>query len=135
LFEALRDELDLSIGIQHSGAIRLPVGDQVQAYPKIDLSARAIEQEATIRRLLIMMVEVTNTNRELMAGLGIPVTTKHLQIEVGGKVESIEYPAYQQSMPSAGERISGLEKNLGIIMGMLLLHKNMLKNMNPWAKK
>jgi hypothetical protein len=140
LFEAMRDELDLSIEIQHSGAIRLPVGDQVQAYRNQaamlqDLSARAIEQEATIRRLLIMMAEVTNTNRELMAGLGMPVTTKHLQIEVGGKVELIEYPAYQQSKPSAGERISGLEKNLGIIMGMLLPHKNIIKNLNPWAKK
>jgi hypothetical protein len=41
-------ELDLSIGMQHSGAIRLPVGDQVQAYPNQaamlqDLSARSIE--------------------------------------------------------------------------------------------
>jgi hypothetical protein len=140
LFEAMRDELDLSIGIQHSGAIRLPVGNQVQAYPNQagmlqDLSAREIEQEAIIRCLLIMMAEVTNTNRELMAGLGIPVSTKHLQIQVGGKVESIEYPAYQQSKPSAGERISGLEKNLGIIMGMLFPRKNRLKNLNPWAKK
>jgi hypothetical protein len=54
----MRDELDLSIRIQHSGGIRLPVGDQLQAYPNqagIDLSARAIKQDATIRRLLIVM--------------------------------------------------------------------------------
>jgi hypothetical protein len=50
-------------------------------------------------------------------------------------VELIEYPAYQQRKPSAEERISGLEKNLGIIMGMMLPRKNTIKNMNPWAKK
>jgi hypothetical protein len=71
----------------------------MQAYPNQaamlqNLSARVIEQEATICRFLSMMAEVTNTNRELMAGLGIPVTTKYLQIEVGGQVELIEYPAY-----------------------------------------
>jgi hypothetical protein len=58
----------------------------------------------------ISMAEVTNTNRELVVGPGIPVITKHLQIEVGGKVESIEYPAYQRSKPFTLQILGSLQQ-------------------------
>jgi hypothetical protein len=58
----------------------------------------------------ISMAKVTNTNRELVTGPWIPVTTKHLQIEVGGKVESIEYPAYQQSKPFILQILGSLQQ-------------------------
>jgi hypothetical protein len=45
----MQDELDLSIGVQHSGAIWLPVGDRVQACPN---QAAMLQDLSAWRKLL-----------------------------------------------------------------------------------
>jgi hypothetical protein len=137
---AILDQLDHSQGIQHSSSIRLPVGDQVQAYPNQgaavqDTAARTIDLERSIEQLLVMGVETGNSLRELYAGIGIPVSTKSVSVKIGGKIKSIAYPGYQQSKPSIFETLGGLQKNIGIIIGALMPRGNPIASLNPWAKK
>jgi hypothetical protein len=82
-----------------------------------------------------MGIESGNTLRELFPGIGIPVTTKSVHVEIGGKAKEIFYPAYQQSKPSIRQMLGSLEEQAAIIFGALMPRKNLIKALNPWSKK
>jgi hypothetical protein len=140
LNEAILDQLDHALNIQHGSEVRIPVGKEIQSYPNqgaatIDTAARVIQLERSIEQLLTMQIESANTLRELFAGLGIAVTTKAVKVDIGGQVKDISYPGYQQSKPSVMEEIGGFKKNLAILLGMAAPRKAPKKNpLNPWSK-
>jgi hypothetical protein len=139
MLAAILDQIDHSQGIQHSSNIRLPVGDQVQAYPNQgaavqDMAARMIALERSIEQLQVLAIEQGNSVRELYPGIGIPVTTKSVHVEIGGKVREIFYPAYQQSKPSLRQVIGSLQEQAAITLGALMPRKNPLTALNPWRK-
>jgi hypothetical protein len=134
------DQLDHALNIQHGSEIRIPVGKEVQAYPNqgaatIDTAARIIQLERMVEQLLVMNIETSNSVRELFPGIGIPITTKAVKVDVGGQIRDIQYPGYQQSKPSMAESIGSLKSNLAIALGALMPRKSPKKNpLNPWSK-
>lgn len=141
LMAAIIDQLDHALNIQHGSEVRIPVGKDVQAYPNqgaatIDTAARIIQLERMVEQLLVMNIETSNSVRELFAGIGVPITTKAVKVDVGGQVRDIQYPGYQQSKPSVAESIGSLKNNLAIALGALMPRKSPKKNsLNPWSKE
>jgi hypothetical protein len=140
LLQALHDQIDASQGIQHSAEIRLPIGQQVQAYPNqgamlIDLATRMIEVQAMAERMMVMDVETSNTVRELFPGIGIPTATKSVSVEIGGKPKRIYYPAFQQGKGSILDRLGELAINIGIILGALMPRGGKDERLNPFERK
>jgi hypothetical protein len=140
LLQALHDQIDASQGIQHSAEIRLPIGQQVQAYPNqgamlIDLAARMIEVQAMAERMMVMDVETSNTVRELFPGIGIPTATKSVSVEIGGKPKRIYYPAFQQGKGSILDQLGELAINIGIILGVLMPRGGKDERLNPFERK
>jgi hypothetical protein len=140
LLLALHDQIDASQGIQHNGEIRLPIGGKVQSYPNqgamlTDLALRVAEMEGIIERMLAMQIETSNSVRELFPGIGIPVASKSVSVQIGGKVKQIYYPAFQAGKGSVTDRLTALAKNIGIILGALMPRNTKDERMNPFERK
>jgi hypothetical protein len=140
LLQALHDQIDASQGIQHNGEIRIPVGGKVQSYPNqgamlTDLAMRAIELQAMAEKMLVMDVETSNSVRELFAGIGIPVASKSVPVQIGGKTREIYYPAFQVGKGSILDRLTALAQNIGIILGALMPRNTKDERMNPFERK
>jgi hypothetical protein len=140
MLQALHDQIDASQGIQHNGEIRLPVGGKVQSYPNqgamlTDLAMRVIELQTMAEKMLVMDVETSNSVRELFAGIGIPVASKSVPVQIGGKTRQIYYPAFQAGKGSILDRLTALAQNIGIVLGALMPRNTKNEQMNPFERK
>jgi hypothetical protein len=140
LLAAILDQIDLGQGLQHTAAIRLKVGKDVQSYQNvgqltIDLAARVIEMEALVQKMAVMQIETSNSVRELFPGIGIPVATKSVSIDIGGKQQRIFYPGFQSGKGSILDNLSAIKVNLGIALGQLMPQKKPDSRWNPFDRK
>jgi hypothetical protein len=140
LLAAVLDQIDLGQGLQHTAEIRLKVGKEVQSYPNvgqltIDLAARVIELEALVEKMAVMQIETSNSVRELFPGIGIPVATKSVSIDIGGKQQQIFYPGFQSGKGSIRDSLSAIKVNLGIVLGQLMPQKKPDSRWNPFDRK
>jgi hypothetical protein len=140
LLAAILDQIDLGQGLQHTAAIRMKVGKEVQSYPNvgqltIDLAARVIEMEALVQKMAVMQIETSNSVRELFPGIGIPVATKSVSIDIGGKQQRIFYPGFQSGKGSILDNLSAIKVNLGIALGQLMPQKKPDSRWNPFDRK
>jgi hypothetical protein len=140
LLAAVLDQIDLGQGLQHTAEIRMKVGKEVQSYPNvgqltIDLAARVIELEALVEKMVVMQVETSNSVRELFPGIGIPVATKSVSIDIGGKQQQIFYPGFQAGKGSILDSLSAIKMNLGIALGQLMPQKKPDSRWNPFDRK
>ncbi len=140
LLAAVLDQIDLGQGLQHTAEIRLKVGQEVQSYPNvgqltIDLAARIIELEALVEKMAVMQIETANSVRELFPGIGIPVATKSVSIDIGGKQQRIFYPGFQAGKGSILDSLSAIKVNLGIVLGQLMPQKKPDSRWNPFDRK
>lgn len=137
---AILDQIDLGQGLQHTAEIRLKVGKEVQSYPNvgqltIDLAARVIELEALVQKIAVMQIETSNSVRELFPGIGIPVATKSVSIDIGGKQQQVFYPGFQSGKGSILDNLSAIKVNLGIALGQLMPQKKPDSRWNPFDRK
>jgi hypothetical protein len=140
LLAAVLDQIDLGQGLQHTAEIRMKVGKEVQSYPNvgqlmIDLAARVIELEALVEKMAVMQIETSNSVRELFPGIGIPVATKSVSIDIGGKQQQIFYPGFQAGKGSILDNLSAIKVNLGIVLGQLMPQKKPDSRWNPFDRK
>jgi hypothetical protein len=140
LLAAVLDQIDLGQGLQHTAEIRMKVGKEVQSYPNvgqltIDLAARVIELEALVEKMAVMQIETSNSVRELFPGIGIPVATKSVSIDIGGKQQQIFYPGFQAGKGSILDSLSAIKVNLGIVLGQLMPQKKPDSRWNPFDRK
>lgn len=139
LIEALIDQLDLGQGLQHTSEIRIKVGKQTQSYANVgqlmtDLAIRMIEMEALVEKLTVMGIETGNSVRELYPGIGIPVATKSVGIDIGGKLRQVYYPGFQAGKQSIADRLVAIAVNLGILIGQFM-PSNAKASWNPFNRK
>jgi hypothetical protein len=139
LFEALIDQIDLGQGLQHTSEIRIKVGKQTQSYANVgqmmtDLAIRMIEMEALVEKLTVMGIETGNSVRELYPGIGIPVSTKSVSINIGGKLKQVYYPGFQAGKQSIVDRLVAIAMNLGILIGQFM-PSNGKASWNPFNRQ
>jgi hypothetical protein len=140
LLAAILDQIDLGQGIQHTAEIRLKVGNRVQYYQNvgqltIDLAARVIELESMVEKMAVMQIETANSMQELFPGIGIPVATKSVSIELGGKRQQVFYPGFQAGKGSIRDVLGSIAVNVGILLGQLMPQKTKDKRWNPFDRK
>lgn len=139
--EAVLNQLDRSLGIQHGSEIRFTgIDGKIQSYPNqlallLNLANKIEKIQYVSDRMLNVALVTGNEVRELYPGIGIPVTQKSLQLNdtTTGKAISLPYVGYQKNQPSIAKSLTTLAINIAVILGVLM-PKKQAPSRNPFNK-
>lgn len=138
LIQAVLNQLDISLGIQHGSEIRVPnIDDKIGRFPNqlallIDIQRRLQEVELYALRTHNNSIVSGAELRGLYAGIGVPVSQKFLEVE-GKEKRKLPYFSFQQGQPSILNQLTTLKINIAVIIGMLSPQKGS-GNLNPFKR-
>jgi hypothetical protein len=142
LIQAKERALNVSLGIQHGSQIRLRgIGGDVQSHPNQLALLLSMANKIERTNFIVQKLQIQNTVmgmevRDLYSGIGIPVSTKFINLNNGEKELQVPYIGYQKDKLAMINHLTDLKINVAIALGAIMPKAQTKKTsvLNPFDK-
>jgi hypothetical protein len=124
LLAEIHDQLNISLGIQESGAIEIKDGDRIYRYPNqlallTDLALSCAATHQLAHQAYLSSLVTQQQTGEIISGLGLPTVSRVTNVAIDNKLQQVPYWGIAPQH-SIAKKVDTVAYNVGVLLGQVI---------------